>query len=72
MPPLDQARVTTIKSGSLLVVGLQEARTGRNYETFRQAWWCRVVDGGATGAGRPGGGLSNRCPSHDECVDYTA
>lgn len=50
MPPLDQARVTTIKSGSLLVVGLQEVRAGRNCESFRQAWWCRVV-GGASSSG---------------------
>lgn len=42
-PPLDQARVTTIKAGALLVVGVQELRSGRNYQSFRQAWWCRVV-----------------------------
>jgi hypothetical protein len=42
-PPLDQARVTTIKGGSLLVIGLQELRNGRNYQSFPQAWWCRVV-----------------------------
>lgn len=72
MPPLDQARVTTIKRGSLLVVGLQEARTGRNYETFRQAWWCRVVDGGAAGEGWSRGDLSNRCPAHGECLDCGA
>lgn len=45
-PPLDQARVTTIKGGSLLVVGVQELRSGRNYESFPQAWWCRVVGTG--------------------------
>ena len=51
MPPLDQARVTTIKSGALLVVGLQEVRSGRNYESFRQAWWCRVVGGTSSSGG---------------------
>ena len=43
VPPLDPARVTTIKSGALLVVGVQELRNGRSYESFPQAWWCRVV-----------------------------
>lgn len=42
-PPLDQARITTIKGGSLLVMGLQELRNGRNYQSFSQAWWCGVV-----------------------------
>jgi hypothetical protein len=45
VPPLDPARVTTIKSGALLVVGVQELLKGRSYESFPQVWWCRVVGG---------------------------
>jgi hypothetical protein len=46
-PPLDQARVTTIKTSALLVVGVQEQRIGRNHQAFRQAWWFGVVGSAA-------------------------
>lgn len=60
VPPLDPARVTTIKSGALLVVGVQELRNGRNYESFPQAWWCRVV----------GTGVSERLPCVSSAMSH--
>lgn len=58
--PLGRARVPTIKTGALLVVGVQELRSRRNYQSFRQAWGCRVVgssaSNGAVGAHKLGAG----------------
>jgi len=31
IPPLDQARVTTIKSGSMVITGVEEIAVGRNH-----------------------------------------
>jgi hypothetical protein len=58
--PLGRARVTTVKIGALLVVGVQELRSCRNYQSFRQPWGCRVVGSsaskGAAGAHKLGAG----------------
>ncbi|MBK6616326.1 hypothetical protein [Ottowia sp.] len=72
LSPLDHARVTTIRNGSLVVVGLQEVPHGRNWDTFPQAWWCRIV-AGANGpsAGRStGSGFASvaRDPSFASCL----
>lgn len=45
IPPLDHARVTTIRAGSMIVVGVEEIGSGRNFVNYPQAWWCRVVTG---------------------------
>ena len=44
LEPLDQARVTRIRQGALLIVGLQEVvRPIRRVDHCRQAWWVRPV-----------------------------
>lgn len=43
IPPLDWARVTTIRDGALVVAGLEEIANGRNHVQYPQAWWCRIV-----------------------------
>jgi hypothetical protein len=43
IPPLDLARVTTIRDGALVIAGMEEIATGRNYMQYPQAWWCRIV-----------------------------
>lgn len=43
IPPLDCARVTTIRDGALVVAGLEEIANGRNHVQYPQAWWCRIV-----------------------------
>lgn len=48
LPPLDKARVSKISGPSLLVVGFEEIPRGRReVDVFWQAWWCRLVLGGA-------------------------
>lgn len=45
LPPLDEARVTCIREGSILVIGQQQLARSRDKDelVFDQAWWCRVV-----------------------------
>lgn len=43
LEPIDAARVVEIGQRGMLIVGMQEARRGRRYMTFAQAWWARPV-----------------------------
>lgn len=42
--PLDQARVTAIRGGSLVIIGMQQVTGyGHQLAEYPQAWWCRIV-----------------------------
>jgi hypothetical protein len=44
LEPLDDARVTKIGRGGLLIVGVQETlRAVRRRDQHRQAWWCKPI-----------------------------
>lgn len=46
IPPLDHARVSLIRAGRMIIVGVEEEDRGRgNVQRYRQAWWVRPVGG---------------------------
>lgn len=45
LPPLEDARVTRVRDYALVIVGLERVGVGGSAREYRQAWWCRLVDG---------------------------
>ena len=55
LPPLDMAVVKRIEGAHMIILGIEEIVSGRNTESFRQAWWVRVLDSSASGYSPPDG-----------------